>query len=187
MKLGIALLLALALPAQADHVNSRAFAGGVVTLQSGVVNPGQRAVLAADHTNSTTTFGQAAGLSVRALAPSRRQAWTVALFFSNTVAADGVKLNFSGVTASIFDASCILTTSVGAVTTQTNGFATSVNTSIRTATLSDTNTHLLSCTGGLQLNSAGDVTFAPSIAKDSNTTGVLTLLAGSWMMIEEIQ
>ena len=135
--------------------------------------------LVADVTNGTTTMANLTGLSVTLIA-GRFYTFRLSLFVENTVAADGVKVDFDGGTATmtsfrahgtVFDTALLLSSQVSALATD---FA--------VATV--TGPALVEVRGGFVCNAAG--TFIPRQAMNAATTGVLTTYLNSHMLVEDM-
>ena len=139
--------------------------------------------LAADFSKSTATFSNSA-LSVN-VTSGRKYRFSVALFLSAALAADGAKINFGGGTAAAtnFIVSCVLNNAVGVTLTQANATAAALLTTINVTALTDTNVHVWNCSGGFEPSGTG--TFIIQGAKDVNTGGVLLFKRGSWLSLSD--
>lgn len=127
--------------------------------------------LTADVTNATTTMANLTGLSVTLKARTYR--FLAILYVEDSVAADGVKLDFDGGTATatlfiahgtVFDTSLLLST-------QTTALATDL------AAATVTGRACIEIHGYITVNAAG--TFIPRAAQNSHTAGTLTVYTGS--------
>lgn len=133
-------------------------------------------------TNSTTTLANVTGLSATLLA-GRKYTGKLVLFASDATAADGLKLDFDGGTAT-------MTSFQAAVTGNTQGAT--AGTTVSAAIATDLNFTALNGTGvncievqiAFVCNAAG--TFIPRIAKDSDAGGAtLTIAANSFMELQD--
>lgn len=136
----------------------------------------------ADVTNVTTTFANITGLT-STLVSGRKYRFQMSLFLTESTAADGVKIDFNGGTATMtsFVATCILNDAVGATKTQTNATTVALATVINIGATTDANVHRYSCTGAIEPSAAG--TFIPRQAQNAHTTGTLTIKRGSHLSI----
>lgn len=142
-----------------------------------------RAALGGDYTNATVTFSNTV-LSSN-LYSGRQYTFRVALYVSDSTAADGAKLDFNGgsAAASDFIVTCVLTNAVGAVLTQANAVSTALGTTINIAALTDTAQHTYLCSGTVVASTTG--TFIVRGAQNAHTTGTLTFRKGSHMWLED--
>ena len=143
--------------------------------KSGTVAMVAEAFLAADVTNATTTFASTT-LSVP-VTTGLKYGFEVSLRLADSVAADGVKLDFNGgtATATNFRAHVIGHDSALALSTQVTALATA-------ATIATfTGDGMLRVEGSFEPSSTG--TFIPRFAKNSHTTGTATLYRGSFIRI----
>lgn len=130
-------------------------------------------------TNATTTFASITGLS-RDLHSGRYYQFECCLFFTNSVAADGAKFDFGGTFGTsiyrahglIFDAALLQSLQV---TMQASAHSAAVT----------TGASMFICRG--HLSAADDSgTFFPRFAKNSHTTGTLSLHEGSYLKVTDM-
>lgn len=132
-----------------------------------------KSVLASDFTNATTTLNNTA-LSVTTIGKS--YAFDAELYVSDSVAADGVKLDFGGgactFTNFVAGGNSVLVT---AVTTSSTG-------TFSNATVTGSN--LISIHGSIEVNSGG--TFIIRAAQVAHTAGTLTVMRGSSLILTQL-
>lgn len=133
-------------------------------------------------TNATTTMATATGLSATLIA-SRKYSGRLVLFFDNDVAADGVKVDFDGGTATMSSFEAAVVSNIQGATLGTSVSA-ALATDLNATALSGTGRHCLEIAFAGVCNTAG--TFIVRLAKDSHTTGTLTVRANSYMHIEDM-
>lgn len=145
---------------------------------SGFLWDAGRDVVAGDTTNDTATMANS-GLSI-SLAAARLYAIRCVLFVSNSTAADGVKVDLGGGTATatyvrahglIFDSALRTSSQVSDLTTD-----------ILAATV--TGDTMVTIEGLINVADAG--TLVVQFAMNAATTGTLTLYAGSYLMIQDM-
>lgn len=140
--------------------------------------------LAGDYTNATATFSSTA-LSAT-LISGRTYNFTVNLLLSDSVAADGFKLDFNGGAATVtnFRVNCRATNdTTGATVAFTAATAAALATVMNVATLASTGTHMVTCNGTIVPSSSA--TFILRAAQNAHTTGTLTITKGSWISIRD--
>jgi hypothetical protein len=140
--------------------------------------------LAADYTNATTTFSNTAiSVNVRV---GKRYAFEVLLFLTESTAAEGVKIDFAGgsATATNFVASCVLNNAVGTVLTQANATSAALGTVINIAATTDALVHTYVCAGNLEPSATG--TFIVRGAQNTHATGTLTIKRGSFITLQDV-
>lgn len=134
-------------------------------------------------TNGTITPTNITGLSATLVA-GRKYSGSLSLRVSNTVAVDGLRLDFDGGTATMtsFEAGV---TGGGLPTAATFSVAQSsaLATDIIATTMGDTNSKWISIDFGMVVNAAG--TFIPRIALEALSTGVISVHPNSYMLIED--
>lgn len=133
-------------------------------------------------TNNSITPTNITGLSATLIA-GRAYSGVLTLKVSNTVAVDGLRLDFDGGTATmtLFEAG-VTSAGLPAATfsvTQSSALATD----IIATTMTDTNTKWIEINFGMVVNAAG--TFIPRIALEALSTGVISVHPGSWMLLED--
>ena len=130
--------------------------------------------LAAAYTNATTAMSNITGLSTT-LITGRKYQFQMSLFVSTDVAADGIKIDFDGGTATaldfrshtkVFDTALLLSSQTTAIATD-----------IAQATI--TGDSVIEVSGTFEVNAAG--TFIPRASQNAHTTGTLTIQRGSWI------
>ena len=169
---------------------------GIRRVAAGVVGPGESGYLgsgwfqntsgvsrvASDATNATATMSAITGLS-SAVKAGRKYAGRMTLWVSDSVAADGVMVDFDGGTAT-------WTSFRAAIVSQADGctFGTTISAAIATdltvPTLPDTNVHPLVVEFAGVVNAAG--TLIPRFAQAAHTTGTATVHANSNLLLEDI-
>lgn len=139
-----------------------------------------RAYLTAAATNDTATMA-ALGLSVPVVSPNN-YLFHLTVFASNTVAADGIKLDFAGGTATVSSPviHCVVTDDAQVV--QASQQTTALATDVTVATI--TGGSIVLCDGFFQASVSGTV--AVQFAMNADTTGVLTAAAGSSFIVENL-
>lgn len=147
---------------------------------AGVVSnltPLLKSYLAADGTNATTTFADT-GLSVTVKA-SKKYGFKCILFVSDSVAADGAKVDFAGGSAGETD-----------FRAQATGFDSALTISAHINDLTDVvaaaamGEGMIEISGSFEPSGAG--TFIPRYAQNAHTTGTLTIYRGSHLLMWEI-
>lgn len=141
-----------------------------------------QAALAANYTNATAAMTNT-NLSFAVLA-SRFYQITGLLQVSNTVAAEGIEVDFNGggATASIFFMTAtMLTSQGGSAPTQVANTAVALATALNWSSLGDTNAHYILLSGFLKVNAGG--TFIMRGQENSHSTGTATIAAGSWLSL----
>lgn len=138
-------------------------------------------MLGASGTNTTTTFATT-GLTANVIS-GRKYAFKMVLYLSNTVAADGLKVDYNGggATATDFRVNNVLWqtgTATPLQATQTTALATAVTQATATGqcTFSAEGTFTPSSTG----------TFIPRYAMNAATTGTLTIQRGSHLQLSDM-
>lgn len=139
---------------------------------------GGQKYLAADGTNATVTMADT-GLSV-AVTTGRKYAFNMILMFSTDVAADGLKIDFDGGSAAATNfRAFVRAEDAGAPLVLTS--VTALATDVTVASTTDTNPVLVHATGSFEPSGTG--TFIPRYAQNAHTTGTLTLLRGSHLIV----
>lgn len=135
--------------------------------------------LTSNATNATTTMSNLTDLSVTLIA-GRKYTFKLILFASNGLAADGIKIDFDGGTATMtsFRAHGTLFDTALLLSTQTSALATDM------AQATVTGDAMFEIHGALVCNAAG--TFIPRFAKNADAAGAtLTAYLNSFMIVEE--
>lgn len=133
------------------------------------------AYLATDQTNATATLTSTT-LSVT-LQSSRKYTFKAILYVSDDTAAEGVKADFGGgtATATNFRTHCTGFDTALGISTQ----VTSLTGTVSAGTFSGNG--LIECHGSFEVNSGG--TFIPRFAQNSHVIGTLTLFRGSHLQV----
>ena len=141
-------------------------------------NAAGRSTLAANYTNATTTFSNTA-LSIT-VTNARKYTFRMALFVSNSIAADGAKFDFNGgtATATDFRAHCTLFDTALLLSSQVTALATAFS----QATV--TGNAMMECYGTLEPSATG--TLVVRAAMNAATTGTLTVFRGSHIWVEDM-
>lgn len=151
------------------------------TTPAWIQNTGGTSFVATDHTNNTTTPTAITNLTATVIA-GRKYAGELVLFCDNTVAADGLRVDFDGGTAT-------MTTFEAAVSSNVQGatFSVTISAALATdiiATTTGVTTRLcVVIKFGFVVNAAG--TFIPRAGLEAASTGVLTTRVGSYMLIQD--
>lgn len=134
--------------------------------------------LAADFTNATATMSNTA-LSVT-LTASRVYTFALSLFATDSVAAEGLKIDFDGgaATATDFRAHCTIFDTALLASTQTTAIATDFAVALATGA------SLIECSGAITVNAGG--TFIVRAAQNSHATGTLTVNRGSYLWLRDV-
>jgi hypothetical protein len=133
------------------------------------------AYLATDQTNATATLASTT-LSVT-LQASRKYAFKAILYVSDDTAAEGVKADFGGgtATATNFRTHCTGFDTALGISTQ----VTSLTGTVSAGTF--TGSGMIECHGSFEVNAGG--TFIPRFAQNSHVIGTLTLFRGSHVQV----
>lgn len=134
--------------------------------------------LTSDFTNDTATMSNLTGLTVTLLT-GRKYTFRMVLLCANSVAADGVKIDFDGGagTATVFRQHTTIHDAALLTSAQTSALATDVTAGTITGD------SIVESRGAFTVNAAG--TFIPRAAMNADTTGTLTVYAGSYLWIED--
>jgi hypothetical protein len=160
-----------------DTGTSRAAAGvlaigtGAAASTAGWFRWGGESSLAADGSNATATMANT-GLSVT-VTTGRKYTFKMILYVNDSVAADGVKIDFDGgtATATNFRAHVTLFDSALNLSTQLTALATDASAAVVTGD------SMVEVHGSFEPSSTG--TFIPRYAQAAHTTGTLTIYRGS--------
>jgi hypothetical protein len=154
-------------------------ASGLITANGWIVDPGALRVTA-DVTNATATMTNLTDLTATLIA-GRKYIGQLVIFASDSVAVDGLAIDFDGgtVTATSFVAG-IAGTPIGATTGTIYSTALATDLTITTATTGDI-AYII--TFEIVVNAAG--TFRPRFSQVAHTTGTATVRLGSWMRIND--
>jgi hypothetical protein len=140
-----------------------------------------RARNTADVTNATVTFANLADLTLT-LKAGRKYTGVLRLLCNDSVAADGVKLDFNGGTATMTAFAAGVVGNVQGATAGTT-VSTSLAGAVNFTAMSGTGTHYIDVAVTLVVNAAG--TFIPRFAQNAHTTGTATALTGSYLWLED--
>lgn len=134
----------------------------------------------ADVTNATTAFASLPDLTLNLLA-GRKYVGRLVVPLKNTTAAEGVKFDLNGGSATFtsieFGFSAALGATVGVRT------STAIATAITLTALADTNDVIIEIPITCVVNAAG--TLIPRQAENSHSTGTLTVRAGAYIVLED--
>ena len=135
--------------------------------------------LASDFTNATATMADLTDLSVTLVA-ARKYAFKMILFVSDSVAAEGAKIDFDGGAATMTDfrAHATVFDTALLLSSQTTAIATDF------AVATVTGAAMIEVYGTLVANAGG--TFIPRAAQNSHAAGTLTVETGSFLWIEDM-
>jgi hypothetical protein len=137
-----------------------------------------KVALAADFTNATAT--QANTTLQVALTAGRNYTFELKLFAANSTAAEGIRLDYDGgsATATNFISHCVISDTAQILSSQTAAIATDVT----VATM--TGASLVSCAGDIEVNAGG--TFIVRAAEATTVVGTLTIKRGSWLIMQDV-
>lgn len=152
--------------------------GGTYGDRAGWLRWAGQSYLAADATNETTTMA-ATGLTVT-VKSGRKYAFKLVLFLSDSVAADGAKIDFAGGTATETD-----------FRAQVTAFDAALALSAQLDDLTDVaSIATLTGNGVIEIHGSfepgGNGTFAPRFAQAAHTAGTLTIYRGSHLLVWEM-
>jgi hypothetical protein len=135
--------------------------------------------VASDATNATATMSNLSDLTVTLVA-GRKYAFKLILFVVDSVAADGIKVDFDGGTATMtsFRAHGTLFDTALLLSTQTSAIATDF------AAATVTGDAMVEIHGGFVCNAAG--TFIPRFAQNAHTAGTATVYANSFLLVDDL-
>jgi hypothetical protein len=168
----------------------RRLAAGVIGMTLGgadngwIQNSAGELAINADYTNATTTFSNTA-LSTTVIS-GRTYNFSANLLSSDSVAADGMKIDFAGGSAAAtnFRVNCMASNdTTGATVAFTAATSAALATVINIPTMASTGTHMIECNGTFVPSGAG--TFIIRAGKNTNTTGTLTITRGSWLSLRD--
>jgi hypothetical protein len=136
-----------------------------------------RSTLAADFTSADVTMVNTALAGT--LIVSRKYTFLLEMYYTNTTAADGIRIDFDGgaATATNFRAHCTSHDTALILSQQTTAIATDMV--VTTAT----GASILSCSGSIEPSGAG--TFIVRAAEEADGGGTLTVNRGSFLWIED--
>jgi hypothetical protein len=134
--------------------------------------------LAANFTNATATQASTA-LSV-AVIGGRSYTFEMRLFAVNSTAAEGIRIDYDGgtATATDFRSHCTLFDTALLLSTQTTAIATDVTVGVMTGA------SMMECAGSLEVNASG--TFIIRAAEATTAVGTLTVNRGSWLWMQDV-
>lgn len=146
--------------------------------------PAGELTLNANYTNATAAFTNTALITPVNLVSGRTYAFTAALFFSDSTAADGAQFDFNAgsATSTNFIAHANAFNNAGAALVITNGASTALATAIQ-VTLALTTQACITIQGSFVPSSNG--TFGIRAAQTAHSTGTLTVNRGSWLNIRD--
>lgn len=127
-----------------------------------------------DYTNSTTTFSNTS-LNV-SISNGQKYSFILQVFASDSQAADGFKLDFNGGSATAINFIA------GSNTSIVTGVTTTLAGTFNNGTLTGTN--LITISGSLEASTSG--TFIVRAAQNAHTTGTLTVLRGSNLILIKV-
>ena len=139
--------------------------------------------LTANVTSADTAMVNLTDLSMTLIA-GRKYVGRLVLFAANTTAADGIRVDFDGgtATATSFIAGWEMVPG-NTLSTYVNFSSTALATDLAISALSSTSQRVLAISFSIVCNAAG--TFIPRISEDTNGVGTLTVAAGSYMVLED--
>lgn len=177
-KLGVLLATGGAAPTEVVTIRGNTASGATLTI-NGYLSWSGQSYLAANYTNATTTMSNTA-LSVN-VTTGLKYTFRLVLYVNNDVAADGIKVDFDGGAATmtnfrahgtIFDTALLLSSQVNALATD-----------YAVATI--TGDGMVEIYGSMEPSSTS--TFIVRAAKNSHTTGTLTIYRGSHIEVQQSQ
>jgi hypothetical protein len=137
--------------------------------------------LTANVTNATVTFSNLADLSVTLVA-GRKYTGTLSLRCSDSVAADGIKFDFNGGTATMTTFNAGVTGNVQGATAGVTVSA-ALATAINFTAMNGTTDHWITFAVSLVCNAGG--TFVPRFAQNAHSTGTATAALGGFLQLED--
>lgn len=157
------------------QVLERTTAQPTVWFQSG----GDRISPNADYTNATATMSNTALTPPVDLVAGRKYTFSLSVFATDSVAADGAKIDFDGgtATATVFRAHCSIFDAALLLSTQSTALATDF------AVATMTGAALIQCEGFFLPATTG--TFIVRAAQNAHTTGTLTIHRGSYLWMHD--
>lgn len=140
---------------------------------------GGQCFLQADQTNATTTFASINNCTINVIS-GRRYTFKAIFYLSDSIAADGAKINFNGgaATATNFRVHCTAFDSALNLSSQGSALATAYSASTFTGA------GMFECHGTFEPSSSS--TFIPQFAQNAHTTGTLTLARGSNILFQDV-
>jgi hypothetical protein len=136
----------------------------------------------ADVTNATTTFSNITDLSVTLIA-GRKYSGRLVIKCSDSTAADGIKFDFGGGSATMTSFAAGITANIqGATLGVTDSSA--LATAFTATAMNGTGNHWIVIEFALVCNAAG--TLIPRFAQNSHSTGTATLSANSKMIVKDM-
>lgn len=156
---------------------------GAITVANGAITPAKttdlRARLTADVTNATATMANLSDLSVTLVA-GKKYVGRIVLKCNNSVAAEGIQLDFNGGTATTTNFWAAANQAVGGTNVAGTLISTSLAGVINFTTI--TGETLIVAAISLVCNAGG--TFIPRVAENSHSSGTLTAELGSFLILE---
>jgi hypothetical protein len=137
--------------------------------------------LTANVTNATVTFSNLTDLSVTLVA-GRKYTGTLSLRCSDSVAADGIKFDFNGGTATMTTFNAGVTGNVQGATAGVTVSA-ALATAINFTAMNGTTDHWITFAVSLVCNAGG--TFVPRFAQNAHSTGTATAALGGFLQLED--
>ncbi len=170
------------------------YGGGIARVASGVIKPvntysgngwmqqaAGRARVSADVTNTTDTLATATGLSWT-LKAGRKYTGRIVLKVNNTVASEGIKLDFNGGDATMTNFWAAASATAGGTTVLGTAISTSLAGVINYTTI--TGETVIALDVSLVANAAG--TLILRFAENASTTGTVTVELGSFGWFEDM-
>lgn len=155
---------------------------GSATTPTWVQNTPGSAFLASAFTDATGTLANVTGLTVT-LKAGRKYHGTLTLFLSTDQAAEGVKLDFDGGTATMTAFSAGIVSNVQGATLGVT-VSSAIATDLTATALSGNGLHVIVVSFSCVVNAGG--TFIPRLAQNSHTSGTLTAAIGTCMQIDDM-
>jgi hypothetical protein len=147
---------------------------------NGLVQLNLTTFLASDATTTSATLANLSGLTVTNVLASGNYTFKCILYVSDSVAADGAKIDFGGGTATATDFRAHVTTFDSALNLSTQ--LTSLTGAATMSTL--TGSSMIEIHGSIIVNAGG--TFIPRFAQSAHTTGTLTVFKGSHILFTQM-
>jgi hypothetical protein len=145
-------------------------------------NTAGRARTAADATNATTTFSSLTDLTVT-LAAGRKYTGRLVLRCSDSTAADGIKFDLGGGTATMTNFNAAVVSNIQGATTGVTVSA-ALATALTLTAMNGTTDHWLMISFSAVVNAGG--TLIPRFAQNAHSTGTATVGLGSYLWVEDM-
>jgi hypothetical protein len=154
------------------------------TSRAGWLNWAGEGRLTSDVTNATAAFANLTGLTITGLAAGRKYFGRLVLKCNNSVAAEGIQLDFNGGTATMTSFWAVASVSAGGATVLGTVISTSLAGVLNLTTI--TGETLIVIDFSFVVNSvAGGTTIIPRFAENSSTTGTVTAELGSFIWAQD--